>query len=364
MLAQVADPSARHFLTSALLLAFSALAFSQPATAPRAEEARVALPVERPEAPRPVPVAAAIERFVEQESVAAAALFAEVQAPPSSRAAAESSPVPQVPMAQVTTEPVQEPAFTPPNNTIIVASADTPDAVRAFTPERVVAVNQTEVAAAPATAPADQRDTLICRRQEAPGSRVRTRRCLTEAQWAAAEGLAPRSHAFARGLYPTDMNGAFNNLRPEPAWRNNRNRSAHPDEASAVESTPLVCRSFASREAGDWQACDSESAWETFAQNWGIALASLPEVEGFAPREAAPGLRDEVCRNRSRVASLIKARVCSSAAQWAAIDMAETGACWPDNHSGTFREICFELSAQNQRRSWNALAPTLASPVN
>jgi beta-lactamase regulating signal transducer with metallopeptidase domain len=355
MLAQLADPSARHFLTGLLLLAFSAFAFSQPATAPRMEEAPAPLPMAEIAVLPQTPTDVAIETIVEQEPIAAA-LVPAAQATP--RAISEISPATEAPAARVVTEPVQESFVTPANAAIVIASADIVSAVPPPIQDRALIAAQIDAAAPSTSASVEQRDALICRRQDLPGSRIRSRVCLTEAQWAAAEGLAPRSHAFTRSLSPTDFDGGFNSLsipQPDPNW-SSRTRSAAPlGEASEEESVRVVCRAFSSREAGPWHACDSESNWATFARGWGVAPETLPEVEGFPPRGAALSLQDEVCRNRSREASFMKDRVCSSAAQWAAIDMAETGACWSERHSGDFRGVCSGLAAAAKRRDWNQI---------
>ncbi len=204
MLAQAADSStsARHFFTTALLLAFSTLAFIQPAMASRMFETPATLPTAQLE----------IEQSAAVSAATAPLTFTATRQATAPLVKPEAKQLRQAPAVQVLAEPVQETVVTPVREQLVFASAGSTDALPA--PVLKHSISEQQNIAAPTTAPADKSAALICRRQDTPGSRIQTRRvCLTQKQWVAG-GLVPRPSAFSRSLSPTDF------LEPLPVPQN------------------------------------------------------------------------------------------------------------------------------------------------
>ncbi|HEY0962818.1 MAG TPA: M56 family metallopeptidase [Pseudomonadales bacterium] len=222
MLAQAADPTARHFLSMALLLALSALAFSQPA-APRVP-APTALLHSAPQATRqPAPVGIATGAHAVSEVTVPPALTASIDAPapfaaiitsessaPPARIASrvataphveqQAERIPEPPARPVLDEPVYERSVAPMREQLLAFTGSV-DVLPAHTFEHRVA-EELAVAAAPTSpAPVDTNDELICRNVETSGSRIRTRLCLAEEQWA--EGYRVPRSTSVRAFSPT-----------------------------------------------------------------------------------------------------------------------------------------------------------------
>lgn len=219
MLARTADPTVRHFLSSTLMLAFSALAFSQPATAPRLSE-KVETGVvwtAQAEIAKAVPAAAAMESGIEREPLAplAATTAREAKALPARRVTSVDAvsrkepavqPVPEtpaVPAVPVLTAPVQQLAAAPIPEPILLASANDIDALPALVPEHDISGKQDLAAPQAEHAPADENEELTCRSVNTSGSRIRTRLCLTQTQWEA--GYKVPKSAYVKNLSTLDL---------------------------------------------------------------------------------------------------------------------------------------------------------------
>ncbi|MGV3590206.1 MAG: M56 family metallopeptidase [Gammaproteobacteria bacterium] len=244
MLAQTADPTVRHFLSATLVLTFSALAFSQPATAPRlsiegetggAWTARAEIAEAAPAAvamksrnERELVAPLAMESRIEREPVApqvmefrterepvaplAATAAREDEALPARRVTSvntvtrrepEVQPVPEPPAVPVRTAPVPPLAAAPVPEPILLTSANDIDALPALVLEHELSREQDIAAPQAVLAPADAHEELTCRSVNTSGSRIRTRLCLTQTQWEA--GYKVPKSAYVKNLSTLDL---------------------------------------------------------------------------------------------------------------------------------------------------------------
>lgn len=214
MLAQPADPTVRHFLSTTLLLAFSALAFSQPGTAPRlAEEETGVARTAQAEIAQAAPAAVAMEApiDIEREVVPlAVTAMNEAEALPAPRVtitdtaprmAPDVKRILEAPAVPVHAAPVQQPAAAPIQKPMLLALADDIDPLPAPVLEQRIASEQA-VTALPAVSASAGKE-LTCRSVDTSGSRIRTRLCLTEAQWDA--GYKVPKSAYVKNLSTIDL---------------------------------------------------------------------------------------------------------------------------------------------------------------
>ncbi|MDY6981956.1 MAG: M56 family metallopeptidase [Pseudomonadota bacterium] len=223
MLAQPADPTVRHFLSTTLVLTFSAFAFSQPGTAPRIpEETDVVMPVQAETVT--VAPAAIIAAHIEPEAIAAPAVTTkktetllahaatrEDDALPS-RNVISADAAPRVepavkpmlePTLPVLAVPVQQPVAAPIPQPVVLANADNAHARPAPVLEQQVFEQQDYAAPQTVLALAAEDEELTCRNVNTSGSRIRTRLCLTTAQWDA--GYKVPKSAYVKNLSTLDL---------------------------------------------------------------------------------------------------------------------------------------------------------------
>src|SRR5690606_17401489 len=108
---------------------------------------------------------------------------------------------------------------------------------------------------------------------------------------------------------------------PEPAPETPSVLDPRPfaDLGTPDEPDQVTCRTFPV-EARRWQICDSNAEWETFARQMRINPEGFPESTALRDPESAMTLAQEICEYRERPGSLIKMRICDSAASWVALD--------------------------------------------